>query len=112
MEGHVKATRYRVIYDENDLTANEVQQGTYDFSYLYARTTTAVSLIPVAYYAGLACKRGRCYLNDFLEEYRNVVYAEGKTVDREAVENINEAAKAHWGQGVRCFHLLWVHIRC
>jgi len=81
-----------------------VQQGTYDFSYLYARSTTAVSLIPVAYYAGLACKRGRCYLNDLLGDYISTVDTEEPegTVDDVGVY---EAAKAHWGQGVSRFSL-------
>src|SRR6266508_163336 len=102
MEGHVKATRYRVIYDENSLTANEVQQGIYDFSYRYARATTAVSLAPVAYYADLARKRALCYLNDFSENYMN----QEELVDM----GIYEAANAHWGQGVSYFLFLLVCI--
>ena len=35
-------------------------------SYLYARATKGVSLIPPAYYADLACERARMYLNKFL----------------------------------------------
>ncbi|TFK25878.1 QDE2 protein [Coprinopsis marcescibilis] len=66
IQGSVKATHYTVVYDENSLTADEIQQGTHDASYLYARATKAVSLIPAAYYADLACERGRCYLNEFM----------------------------------------------
>jgi len=54
LQGHVKATHYTVVYDENELTADEIQKGTRGASYLYAR---AVSLIPAAYYADLACER-------------------------------------------------------
>ena len=81
-----------------------MQQGTYDFSYLYARSTTAVSLIPVAYYAGLACKRGRCYLNDLLRDYMSTVASD---TEEGAVDDVGvyEAAKAHWGQGVSRFSL-------
>jgi hypothetical protein len=41
------------VYDENNLQADEIQQGMHDVSYLYARATKAVSLIPAAYYADL-----------------------------------------------------------
>jgi eukaryotic translation initiation factor 2C len=54
------------VYDENSLGVDELQQGTHTASYLYGRATKAVSLVPPAYYADLACERGRCYLNDFL----------------------------------------------
>jgi hypothetical protein len=66
LQGHVKSTHYTAVYDENQLTADELQQGTHNASHLYARATKVVSLIPAAYYADLACERGRCYLNDFL----------------------------------------------
>ncbi|KAG1837574.1 ribonuclease H-like domain-containing protein [Suillus subalutaceus] len=67
LQGHVKATHYTVVYDENRLGANELQQGTHTASYLYARATKAVSLVPAAYYADLACERGRCLLERLLE---------------------------------------------
>lgn len=66
LQGTVRPTHYTVVYDENKLGADEVQQGTHCASYLYARATKAVSLVPAAYYADLACERGRCYINDFL----------------------------------------------
>jgi hypothetical protein len=98
IQGHVKATHYTVIYDENNLNANEIQQGTHDVSYLYARATRAVSLIPAAYYADLACERGRCYLNDFLVDSGSSV---GGSRDRDQERNrVYEAAKNHWGEGV------------
>jgi hypothetical protein len=96
IQGHVKATHYTVIYDENNLNVNEIQQGTHDVSYLYARATRAVSLIPAAYYADLACERGRCYLNDFLVDSGSSVG--GSRGDRDQERNrVYEAAKNHWG---------------
>lgn len=100
----MKATHYTVIYDENAFGADEIQKGTHDFSYLYARATKAVSLIPPAYYADLACERGRCYLNDMLVWEGSVSMKTGaggkkrsKEEDREIV--YQEAVKA-WGRGV------------
>ena len=45
LQGHVRATHYTVVYDENGLSADTVQQGTHTASYLYARATKAVSNI-------------------------------------------------------------------
>ena len=42
-----------------------MQQGTHHFSYQYVRATKAVSLVPPAYYADLACERARCYFNKY-----------------------------------------------
>ena len=101
IQGHVKATHYTVVYDENSLTADEVQQGTHDVSYLYARATKAVSLVPAAYYADLACERGRCYLNDFLVDDKSTVAGGRGREDKEAEKDrVFEAARVHWGQGV------------
>ena len=96
----MKATHYTIIYDENKLAANDIQQGTHDSSYLYARATRAVSLIPAAYYADLACERGRCYLNDFLvDSGSSTVGGRGKDKEEER-DKVYEAAKKHWGEGV------------
>ena len=89
------------MYDENNLQADEIQQGTHDASYLYARATKAVSLIPAAYYADLACERGRCYLNDFLVDDKSTSAGGGGRLDREEeAKPVFEAAKRAWGEGV------------
>jgi hypothetical protein len=108
LQGHVKATHYTVVYDENHLGADEVQQGTHTASYLYARATKAVSLVPAAYYADLACERGRCYLNDFLSADDKVSSSvatgkgkgKGKVDKEEEKKSVFEAAKKAWGEGV------------
>lgn len=93
-----------MIYDENKLGADEVQQGIHTSSYLYARATKAVSLVPAAYYADLACERGRYYLNDFLnadDKSSTIVSKGGSKASKEEAERkvYNDAVKA-WGQGV------------
>jgi len=100
LQGSVKATHYTVVYDENGLTANEVQQGTHDVSYLYARATKAVSLIPAAYYADLACERGRCYLNDFLVDDKTSTSGINKFDRDTESKRVFAAAKTSWGQGL------------
>ncbi|KAG1867688.1 Piwi domain-containing protein [Suillus subluteus] len=108
LQGHVKATHYTVVYDENRLGADELQQGTHTASYLYARATKAVSLVPAAYYADLACERGRCYLNDFLSADDKVSSSvvsgkgrgKGKADKEEEKLRVFAEAKKAWGEGV------------
>jgi eukaryotic translation initiation factor 2C len=97
----VKSTHYTVVYDENQLTPDEIQKGTHDASHLYARATKAVSLIPAAYYADLACERGRCYLNDFLVDDKASTAGGSGRADKDAEKaRVFNAAREAWGQGV------------
>jgi eukaryotic translation initiation factor 2C len=90
------------VYDENNMGADELQQGTHTASYLYGRATKAVSLVPPAYYADLACERGRCYLNDFLLVDDRASSSSGsKKKDRdEEKARVLDAARRAWGQGI------------
>ncbi|KAF7329232.1 Argonaute-like protein [Mycena kentingensis (nom. inval.)] len=100
LQGTVRPTHYTVVYDELKLTADEIQQGSNDFSYLYARATKAVSLIPAAYYADLACERGRYYLNDFMDDRTTTVSGRGGS-DRQAErDRVFDAARQSWGNGI------------
>ncbi|KAG1814067.1 hypothetical protein EV424DRAFT_41267 [Suillus variegatus] len=85
-------------------------------SYLYARATKAVSLVPLVYYADRACERARCYLDGFLNSEQlsapgsSSRKGEGKgkgkgkamaADEREAVEQrFYDAAPQAWGKGV------------
>ena len=112
MQGTVRPTHYVVVYDENKFDADTVQQGTHTASYLYARATKAVSLVPAAYYADIACERGRSYLNVLLntsvgDDKSSVAGGGGgarsttSTADREAEkERVFESARTTWGSGV------------
>ncbi|KAJ7747641.1 argonaute-like protein [Mycena maculata] len=100
LQGTVKPTHYTVVYDELNLTADELQKGSNDFSYLYARATKAVSLIPAAYYADLACERGRCYLNHFMVDDKTTSSGRGKVVREEERQRVFNAAKQAWGEGI------------
>ena len=108
LQGHVKATHYVVVYDENALDADTIQQGTHTASYLYARATKAVSLVPAAYYADIAAERGRSYIDVLLR----AVQDDGRSTatgrsgprtpdEREAErERIFQEAKRLWGNGL------------
>ncbi|PFH53610.1 hypothetical protein AMATHDRAFT_1253 [Amanita thiersii Skay4041] len=103
IQGTVKSTHYTVIYDDTRFRANEIQKGIYDFSHLYARATKSVSLIPPAYYADLACERGRCYLHDFLDSQKDGKSgrsASSKAVSDAEKQKVYEAATKAWGKGL------------
>jgi len=108
LQGTVRPTHYTVVYDENRLGADEVQQGTHHASYLYARATKAVSLVPAAYYADLCCERSRLYLNDWLNAPDDKTSSagtgkgkgKGKMDKEEEEKKAFDAAKAAWGEGL------------
>ncbi|OCH91556.1 Piwi-domain-containing protein [Obba rivulosa] len=102
LQGTVKSTHYVVVYDENRYSADVLQQGTHTASYLYARATKAVSLVPAAYYADIACERARCYLYDLLNRGDSSSRGGGKnTAEREAdKERVYQKAVQMWGEGV------------
>lgn len=60
--------------------------------------------MPAAYYADLACERGRYYLNDFLVDDTTSVAGStsgrGRLDREEEKEKVFQAAKKAWGEGV------------
>lgn len=60
-KGTARPTHYHVIYDENKFKAETFQKLTHDLCYTFARSTTSVSLVPVAYYAHLVGNRVKAY---------------------------------------------------
>ncbi|KAJ7764554.1 argonaute-like protein [Mycena maculata] len=67
LQGTTRPTHYYVVHDEIGFTADVLQVLTNSVSYMFARATKAVSLVSPAYYADLACERGRCYLHKLLQ---------------------------------------------
>ena len=65
---------------------------------MFARATKAVSLVSPAYYADLACERGRCYLHPLLHGITNA-----GTTAKSGASNDDEVmaeAKKMWNEGV------------
>ncbi|KAJ7201035.1 argonaute-like protein [Mycena pura] len=67
LQGTTKPTHYYVVHDEIKFGADALQMLTNSVSYMFARATKAVSLVSPAYYADLACERGRCYVHKLLQ---------------------------------------------
>ncbi|KIY63007.1 Piwi-domain-containing protein [Cylindrobasidium torrendii FP15055 ss-10] len=109
LQGTVKSTHYNIVYDENNLGPDEIQCGTHSASYLYARATKGVSLIPAAYYADLACERGRCYLSKMMmEDTASTVGSRGDKI--EEADKVWRRAVQIWGNGVSDFSLFVVDV--
>jgi len=111
LQGTVRPTHYVVLYDENDLSADQIQQGVHNASYLYARATKAVSLIPAAYYADVVCEQARYWIHRFLNQMPDSASSSGastggnrsqggKHAKEEAEKRVYEAAQRMWGAGL------------
>nr|GEX26195.1 protein argonaute 2-like [Tanacetum cinerariifolium] len=57
--GTSKLTHCSVIWDENGFSSDEMQKLIYHLSYLFARCSKPVSLVPPVYYTHLAAYRGQ-----------------------------------------------------
>ncbi|KAF6761975.1 argonaute-like protein [Ephemerocybe angulata] len=96
LQGTTRPTHYFVVHDEMNFTADPLQKLTNAVSYMFARATKAVSLASPAYYADLACERGRCYLHKLLQGFR----AEGTKASSDNPEEVYKEAQALWNGGV------------
>ena len=94
LQGTTRTTHYSVIYDENKLSADDIQQGTNKLCYLWARATKSVSLVPPAYWADIACERGRFYIREILPP------VPGSPDSRLNEAGMKNRAEQLWGQGV------------
>ncbi|CAE6486384.1 unnamed protein product [Rhizoctonia solani] len=96
LQGTTRPTHYTVVHDENGFKSDELQGLTYGMAYLFARATRAVSVVPPAYYADLACERGRCYLYQLLNAFEGATSIKsGGSSDEEVVKQ----AQNMWGRG-------------
>ncbi|XP_057792868.1 protein argonaute MEL1-like [Salvia miltiorrhiza] len=62
IKGTSRPTHYHVLYDENEFSADGLQMLTNRLCYTYARCTRSVSVVPPVYYAHLAARRARHYI--------------------------------------------------
>ncbi|KAJ7856608.1 argonaute-like protein [Mycena leptocephala] len=77
LQGTTRPTHYYVVHDEIGFSADGLQTLTNAVSYMFARATKAVSLVSPAYYADLACERGRCYLHKLLQGFSTIMQEAG-----------------------------------
>lgn len=87
------------MHDEIGFTPDELQSLTNNISYMFARATKAVSLASPAYYAHLACERGRCYLHGMLQGVQKDGQKDDQTAASEDEGQIPREAIESWGKG-------------
>jgi len=95
LQGTTRPTHYYVVHDEIGFKADELQTLTNSVSYMFSRATKAVSLASPAYYADLACERGRCYIHKLLQGLTQV-----NTNSTNAEEIVFKEAQDLWRGGV------------
>ncbi|KAK2460802.1 hypothetical protein APHAL10511_007272 [Amanita phalloides] len=96
LQGSTKPTHYFVVHDTIGFNADQIQGLTNAICYTFARATKAVSLAAPAYYADLACERGRCYIHRLLHGHSNSGVTSRSNDDEEVMK---EAAQL-WNNGV------------
>lgn len=96
LQGTARPTHYYVVHDENNFNADGLQRLVNNTSYMFGRATKAVSVIPPAYYADLACERGRCYIHELLTS-GNVGSEDRPSM---TAQEVFEYAQEIWGVGV------------
>lgn len=89
------------MHDENGFNADDLQRVTNDLSYMFSRATKAVSLVSPAYWADVACERGRCYLHKLLMGGKDSADAKDKGKGKKRAEDaVFEKAVEIWRNGV------------
>ncbi|CAH1731499.1 unnamed protein product [Aphis gossypii] len=64
IQGTSKPTKYHLIWNENNLTEDQLEQLTFYLCFIFARCTKSVSYPAPTYYAHLAAFRARTYLEN------------------------------------------------
>ncbi|KAF5350531.1 hypothetical protein D9756_008708 [Leucocoprinus leucothites] len=95
LQGSSKPTHYFVIHDEIGFTPDKIQALTNSVCYMFARASKSVSLVSPAYYADLACERGRCYLHELLQG----IQKDGGTATSGDEQQVRKEADSYWGRG-------------
>ena len=90
---------YFVVRDEIGFKADLLQALTHAASYMFAPATKAVSLAAPAYYAGLACERGRAYLHRLFQGIPYGLFYGGMTGEKGQELAVFREAEKMWHGG-------------
>ena len=67
----MKPAHYQVLWDENRMSADEIQRLTFDLCHLYSRCERSVSYPAPTYYSHLAAFRAREHHNALIDKTPN-----------------------------------------
>lgn len=98
LKGTARPAHYYVIHDEHSFGADELQEFTHQLCYLFGRATKGVSICPPAYYADLACERGRCYVHRLSLQDDTASVKSGSSDEDE--ENVKKFVRKEWVNGI------------
>jgi len=82
IQGTTKPAHYHLLYDDNGLSPNELQQLSYYLCHLYSRCERSVSYPAPTYYAHLCAFRARYH--------HNLLIDKGKNHDKEEIKKMEE----------------------
>jgi len=69
--GTSRPCHYSILLDENQFTADSLQQLSFSLCHVYARSTRAVSLPSPVYYADIVCSRARTHYDPQAQNVRH-----------------------------------------
>ncbi|XP_064115505.1 protein argonaute-3-like isoform X1 [Macrobrachium nipponense] len=93
IQGTSKPTHYRVLWDDNGLSLNQLEAFSYAMCHLYARCARSVSLPTPAYYAHWAAYRGKIHLHDLCQEGNEKKPSEKELLEAVKMDMNNEINK-------------------
>ena len=65
-QGTARPTKYRCLWDDSDMSEDEIEQLTYYLCHMFARCTRSVSYPAPTYYAHLAAFRARALTKEYV----------------------------------------------
>ena len=71
LHGTSRPCHYSILLDENQFTADAVQQLSFSLCHVYARSTCAVSFPSPIYYADVVCSRARTHYDPQAQHVRH-----------------------------------------
>ncbi|CEF69226.1 Protein argonaute-4 [Strongyloides ratti] len=94
IQGTSRPSHYHVLWDDNQIPADELQQLTYQMCHTYVRCTRSVSIPAPAYYAHLVAFRARYHLVDREYESGEGSQPSGTSEDT-TLSNMAKAVQVH-----------------
>lgn len=97
IQGTSRPTRYHVLWDDNKLSADDLQELTYQLCHTYVRCTRSVSVPAPVYYAHLVACRARFHLAENQPESSVVdsVYSTASSEITATKQQMADAVKVH-----------------
>ena len=71
IQGTSRPTHYHLLWDDSNMSSDDLQKLTYYMCYMFARCTRSVSYPAPCYYAHLVAYRGRQYYDQLTRTYEN-----------------------------------------